>query len=110
MDVERQPGDTPAVRLAGMRLTPVRFPDHRVGVPTRSHGRTKDMNEAASLILSEAVGGRPATSTQTAARGAAAALLGKPGGEKQPPDTAEARPGGKNRRPATAKARRSTKR
>ena len=81
------------------------------------------MNEAASLILSEAVGGRPATSSQTAARGAAAALLGKrggekpaaaaearPGGEKQPPAGAEARPGGEHRQRATTKARRTAKR
>jgi hypothetical protein len=63
------------------------------------------MNEAASLILSEAVGGRPATSSQTAARGAAAALLGKPGGDKQPRDTAEARPGGEKQSRDTAEAR-----
>jgi hypothetical protein len=54
------------------------------------------MNEAASLILSEAAGSRSATSDQTAARGAAAALL--------------ARRDSKQSQPATTKARRPAKR
>jgi hypothetical protein len=73
-------------------------------MPTRARRRTKDMNEAAFLILSEAVGGRPATSDQTAARGAAAALLGQRGGKQGP--AGEAKP----RRPAPTKTRRPGKR
>jgi hypothetical protein len=54
------------------------------------------MNEAAALILGGTVSDRTATSGDTAARGEAAALLGKRGIKKA--------------RPATAKARRSPKR
>jgi len=54
------------------------------------------MNEAAALILSGAVSDRSATSNEIAARGAAAALLGRRGSKK--------------RQPAAAKARRSPKR
>jgi hypothetical protein len=49
------------------------------------------MNEAAALILGGTVSDRTATSGDTAARGAAAALLGKRGTKKPQPAPARAR-------------------